>query len=77
MNDAREISSVVKQVAYTARGEVAVVRCTDGSYGMMWDGRLIESLDWASDRFNDCLTFVERLAGSLNVGVSPSGVFCA
>ena len=72
MNDAREISCVVKLVASTARGEVAVVRCTDGSYGMMWDGRLIESLDWASDRFNDCLIFVERLADSLNLAASSA-----
>jgi len=71
----REVSGVVKKVATTGRGALAVVRCTDGTYGLLWDGRLVESLDWNSDRFNDCLTFVERLAASLEP-LTPSPV-CA
>jgi hypothetical protein len=63
----RDILRVVKTIALTPRGEIGVVRCTDGTYGLLWDGRLVESLDWNSDRMDECVTFVERLAASLNM----------
>jgi hypothetical protein len=65
MIEAREVSGVIKKVAATSRGEIAVVRCSDGTYGLVWDGLLVESLDWNSDRFDECVTFVEHLAASM------------
>jgi hypothetical protein len=64
----RYISKIIRSIVTALGCEIAMVRCSDGSYGIVWDGRLVESLDWNSDRYAECESFIESLAASMATG---------
>jgi hypothetical protein len=62
ITESRDVANVVRVVECSSGELLAIARCTDGTYGILLSGRLIESLDWNSNRFHECLSLVEHLA---------------
>ena len=61
-NDTRTIKEVVKTVRDPGGEEIAIVRCSDGTYGVARDGKLIEMLRWDPSHLDQCVEFFERFA---------------
>ena len=61
-NDRRTIEEVVRQVRGPGGEQIAVVRCDDGSYGVMHGGSLIETLRWDAGHLDQCIEFFEHFA---------------
>jgi hypothetical protein len=61
-NDSRTIKEVVKSVRDPGGEEIAIVRCSDGTYGVARDGKLIEPLRWEPAHLDQCVEFFERFA---------------
>jgi len=62
VNETRTIKEVVKSVRDQGGEEIAIVRCSDGTYGVARDGKLIETLRWDPSHLDQCHEFFERFA---------------
>jgi hypothetical protein len=58
----RDVREVLKVVPTPSGESLAAVLCEDGTYAIMRDGSMLESVKWEAHERERCLAFLEHFA---------------
>jgi hypothetical protein len=61
-DDQRMITDVVRRMRQGDGEDIAVVLCSDGTYGISRNGSLLGGLKWTMHELDECISFAERFS---------------